>query len=311
MKPRIILIGNNTIAVNCLEYLTTQEIEILAVLPELSDSGVDSWQKSLKLAAQNFGLNVVQPLSLRDKKFLLMLEEWSPEFIFSIQCRRILKPELIHIPKYGVINLHFAFLPKYRGCYPIAWALINGEKEAGVTLHYIDEGIDTGDIIAQKKVKIESTENARQLFDKCTDAGLNLFKKEIGTILKKKNKCIPQENSKAVYYSISSLDFKHKQISWDKHFISLYNWIRAFIFPPFQYPHTFFGDVCVEIVSLYSFNNLYVGEPREIVQVNNSSITVSALEGNIVIKELKVNNTIFSSGEFCDKFKLKKGDFFR
>jgi dTDP-4-amino-4,6-dideoxygalactose transaminase/methionyl-tRNA formyltransferase len=315
MKPKIVLIGNNTIAVNCLEYLSTQDVDIVAVIPEPSDNCEEGWQKSLKLAAKNINLNILQPKSLQDTLFLSSLSALSPDFIFSVQCRRILKSDFIKIPKYGVINLHFAYLPKYRGCYPIAWALINGEKEAGVSLHYIDEGIDTGDIIAQDIVKISSSETARQLFDKCTAAALDLFKKEFSKIINRTNKRMPQDNNSAIYYSINSLNFKDKNIVWEKNFISLFNWLRAYIFPPFQFPCTSFRNgsevkVDVEIVSISSVNNIDVGLPGEIIKADSTGITVSALDGNVVVKELKVGDKIFSSAEFIYHFRLKKGDFF-
>ena len=308
MKKRIIVLGNNTIAVECLKHLLTQNtVEVVAVGPDFSDLGEDSWQKSLRKAAQESNLNILNKLNFTEPNFLEKIISLKPDFIFSFQCRKILTKELIDIPKYGVINLHFAMLPKYGGCYPISWALLNGEKTAGVTLHYIDEGIDTGDIIAQKPVDIKDDETARELFDKCTDFGLELFKKELQNILELKNRRIPQDNEKALYYPKGSLNFKENRVDWNKNCIQLYNWIRAFIFPPFQYPYFKINNEKIEIVSVYAINNTDVRKIGEVAEVGKKGIIVSAKNGNIIIERLKNNEKILSAFDFTEKYGISKG----
>jgi len=308
MKKRIIVLGNNTIAVECLKHLLTQNtVDVVAVGPDSSDSGKDGWQKSLRKAAQESNLNTFNKLNFADRDFLEKVTPLKPDFIFSFQCRRILTKDLIDIPKYGVINLHFAMLPKYGGCYPISWALLNGEKTAGVTLHYIDEGIDTGDIIAQEPVDIGDNETARELFDKCMDFGLELFKKELQNILELKNRRIPQDNEKALYYPKNSLNFKENKVDWNRNHIELYNWIRAFIFPPFQYPYFKINNEKIEIVSVYAVNNIDVRKIGEVGKVDQKGITVSAKDGNILIKRLKNNEKILSAFDFAKKYGIEKG----
>lgn len=304
---RIVLIGNNTIAVECLEYMVKQGTDVVAVLPEPGDRGEDGWQKSLRKAGSSRGLNVLRPRSLTDSEFLDELRRISPDIIFSVQCRRILKRELISIPKHGVINLHLSMLPRYRGCYPIAWAVINGEKETGVTLHYIDEGIDTGDIISQQPVEIKGNDTARHVFDRCVQTGLDLFRNEFRSIMEGSNQRRQQDDTKSLYYPIGSLDFKDNSVRWDRNHITLHNWIRGFTFPPFQYPHFIHNNRKVEIVSLSGVSSMDAGKPGEVVDTGPQDLTVSALGGNISIGKVRLGEEVIDASLFARNHGIGKG----
>ena len=235
-KKRIALLGKNDASVIALDILSKEDVEIVLVSPNNSDSGEDNWQKSLKKRAQELKLNVKQFPKIKDNISIEYLKSLDIDFIFSVQYDQIVNQKIIDTAKFGAINLHFAPLPRYRGVSPIAFALINGEKEFGVTLHYMDPGVDTGDIINQIFFDISNIENARSLYDLSVEKALQLFENELGNILFLKNKRIPQDNTKALYYSHGSINFKENKINFNKDTNNLYNWIRAFIFPPFQYP---------------------------------------------------------------------------
>ena len=299
---KAMLFGNNSIAVDSLEILSESNVEICAVVPENIDNGTDGWQKSLKKATNKYGYRILQADKLTDKNFIQSVEEINPDIIFSVQCRRILKRELINIPKHGVINLHLSLLPKYRGCYPITWALINGEKYSGATLHYIDEGIDTGDIIAQKEFEISERDNGRIVFEKASSCGVELFKENIDKIIGLNNKRIKQDEKFALYYPFNSIDFKKNEIDWNTNFITLFNWIKAFIFEPFQYPFFLYKGKKIEILSVKSYNNLDFQKPGDIVKIDDC-LTISAIGGNIVIDKIKYNNNEISSTKLKDLFK--------
>lgn len=235
-KKRIALFGKNTASVIALELLLNKEVEIVLVSPNNSDNGENTWQRSLKRRAEELKLNVRQFTKIKDNYVIEYLRSLDIDFIFSIQYDQIVNQNVIDSAKFGAINLHFAPLPRYRGVSPIAFALINGEQEFGVTLHYMDPGVDTGDIINQRFFNINNIENARSLYDLSVDNAVKLFEDELDKILLLKNKKIPQDNTKALYYSHGSINFKENKINFNKDTNSLYNWIRAFIFPPFQFP---------------------------------------------------------------------------
>ena len=215
---------------------------------------------------------------------------YEDDFIFSFQYDQIINQEVIDVPKYGAINLHFSPLPKYRGVSPIAWALINNEKTYGVTLHYMDPGIDTGDIISQELFEIESIKNARELYDKCEELGTILFKKSLKKLLNGNFKRVAQDNSEGIYYSKNSIDFNKSEIEFNKSTFMLYNWIRAFIFPPFQFPKFQYNGKWVEVCAVKPiYNKNKFEKPGSLINNNSGKFLFSTQDCYI---ELITKNNI-------------------
>ncbi len=228
-NPKIVVMGKNKIAWECSKFLLEQKENIVGVVV-----GGKAWQESLETFAKENNLPYWNFEKINSPEAVQKLKELEPDFIFSFQFDQILKKQVIEIPNKGCINLHFAFLPNYRGCHTIAKAMLNKEQFHGVTLHYMVEGIDSGNIISQKKVKIEKQWTARNLYDKLTEEGVNLFK-ETWPLLKEE-KIEPKTQGKNFsYYDQNSVNYKelakldlNKFDSWQ---------IKAMIFPPFQYPY--------------------------------------------------------------------------
>lgn len=145
-RIKVLYFGGNRAGIECLSGLLTWGVEINAVVVRAADSGMDTWAPSLKKFAAGKKLNIFQPENPNDMSSLEFYKSLDFNYLISVQYDKILKDAVLSLPKEGAINLHFAPLPKYRGCYPIPWAIIEGNA-AGVTLHWMDKGIDTGDII--------------------------------------------------------------------------------------------------------------------------------------------------------------------
>lgn len=165
------LAGNKPLTQLCADYLTSEGIEYVRCL---------------------------------DRKGLPELYTDTSLIFISLQFDAIIKPDKFASSE--LFNIHFSLLPKYRGCYPTAWALINNETETGATLHKIDAGIDTGDIIAQHEVEILPTDGNKQVYPKCTDAGFALFKEWLPKLLSGDYSATPQPTCDE-YYTRDSLDF--------------------------------------------------------------------------------------------------------
>lgn len=247
---RVAVLGKNTIAVKATEILTDNGgCEIAFVSPNNSDSAIDSWQLSFKKYAELKNLPVKPIRKIKSEESISFLISQHLDFIFSFQYDQIINQDVIDTAKFGAINLHFAPLPRYRGVSPVGLAMLNGENEFGVTIHYMDPGVDTGDIICQKPFDMTSLKNARELYDLCLLKGLELLEENLDEILDLRNTRLPQDNSKALYYPAGFLDFKKNMITWNKDTWSLYNWVRAFIFPPFQFPLCEFAGKVFEITA--------------------------------------------------------------
>lgn len=178
--------------------------------------------EELKVYAKNNGI----PLLMHTKDLALPYADIGVSHGYS----QIISPELLQMFPKGIINIHGALLPQYRGGNVLNWVLVNDEKETGVTIHYMDEGIDTGDIIAQVKIPIKKTDTAKTLRDKLNKNAGILFEKTWKLIKKDKIKRIPQDESKANYWPArkpkdGKIDFKKMN---DK---QIYNLVRALVNP--------------------------------------------------------------------------------
>jgi len=232
LSQKVVLCGEKLIANRCLDCLIARDdTEVAAIIASETD-----WQADLVgwASRHNVPVYVGNVNKYRDE-----LAEIAPDFLFSIQYRPLVKEPILRIPTRGCFNLHFGLLPRYGGCYPVAWAILNGEKRAGVTLHQMSPRFDEGDIIAQKSVNIDQCTTARQLFDKLTDVGSTLFKSAYPNLIAGQIVAKPQDITQRLYYSKDSIDFeKDSQIDWGKPGLEVQRRICAFSFEPFQLPTT-------------------------------------------------------------------------
>ena len=143
------------------------------------------------------------PIYITDKinnqKYFLLFKKLKPDLIASLYWRRIIDYKIINTAKKGAINIHYALLPKYRGFASLNWAIINNEKEAGVTLHYLAKEVDNGDIVAQQSFEIKETDTIRDLFVKADKIALELVRSYIPLIEKNKAPRIKQDENNALY----------------------------------------------------------------------------------------------------------------
>jgi len=155
VKNLCVFIGGKQIGANCLRQLLQRGVRPRLVIGNLDDDGKDkSWHESLVKAAKQARLPTIEKRKVREPAILERIKNIQPEIIFCIGGMQIIPPEVLAIPRLGTLNVHPALLPKYRGRYSTAHAIFNGEKTTGVTVHWMDEGIDSGPIILQEKIKI-------------------------------------------------------------------------------------------------------------------------------------------------------------
>ncbi len=273
----VVVLGKNKICVETTKIMMENErIKIAGVVPCRDDSGKDSWQPSIKKFALDNDLPLYYFDNISSNKTLGALKRLDIDFMLSFQFDRILPERIINTARHGSTNLHFSPLPKSRGVSPIAWALYNGEDVYGVTLHYIDPGIDTGDIIGQVLFNIESVKSARELYDLCTTKGIELFRNSLDDVLDNRIKRVPQDHKDASCYPRGSFDFHDNIIDFNSTTRQLYNWCRAYIFPPFQHPLVKIGSSLQKILSaepVYTRNRFE--PPGKIAEKSGNSILVA------------------------------------
>jgi methionyl-tRNA formyltransferase len=239
--------GKNRLAVECARVVVEAGDRIVLAVLDPGDDGDDSWQPSFRKAAEAADFPTFAPSDVSSPTAVARLAAVRPELIFSFQYAQILRPPVIALAQVATLNLHYGPLPRYRGVAPIAWALINGESATGVTLHHVDPGVDSGDVVCAVNVPIARGDTGRSLYDKCTDAGIRLFTDWYPRLRAGAIPRIPQNPSDVLYYNRHSIDFRDRAIPWHTDVERLANWIRAFIFPPYQYPTFRCGDLTLEV----------------------------------------------------------------
>lgn len=226
MKPLICVAGQNSIAVNGLQLVAERYPDYrICYIPSSADKGLNHWQPSLINKANELGIKRVTLEEMYDEEALIFI---------SLQYSEIIKTGKFRSK--ALYNLHFSKLPMYKGVYPAIHAIMNGESESGVTLHYIDDGIDTGDIIAQRIVPIDIHDTARDLYLKQASHAYQLFQMHVDSLVKGNCSCYPQSPIGASYYSKSSIKLSDFQFDLNKTAFEIHNQFRALSFREYQMP---------------------------------------------------------------------------
>lgn len=177
----------------------------------------------IKVVANENNIPVLTPTSL--KKEYESILSYKPDIIITCAYGLIIPKEILDFPLYGCINVHASILPKYRGASPISKAIYDGEKETGITIMYMDENIDTGDIISSRSIPIENDDNLESLTNKLSVLGSNLLIETIPRIFMKNNERIKQDDSLASY--VSMLTKEDEKLDFNKKTIDIHNHIRS------------------------------------------------------------------------------------
>ena len=181
-NKKIIVFGCQQIAVDCIDNIVKKGGQIAAIVTyELPMDKVYGYASVYDIA-KKYKIPIYEPEKI-NKQFIAQVKRIKPDLILSIYYRKILPKTLIEIPKLGCVNIHPSLLPYYRGPIPTVWALLNGESKIGVTIHYIDEGIDTGPIIDQKELIIKDSYTGFDLNNKIMREGYKLLMKNLKAIL--------------------------------------------------------------------------------------------------------------------------------
>lgn len=264
----ICIAGKNNIAVDVLEYLYNNEICELGITCNKTETGIDSWQRSLRLAATRLGVKEYLLNELYDIEELIFL---------SLEYDRIIRPELFRTTR--LYNIHFSLLPKYKGMYTSAAPILNGDQFTGVTLHKIDCGIDTGDIIAQKRFKIMNNYNCRDVYLQLIKTGTDLVIEKLDDILVDRVIASPQPWERSTYYSKKYIDYSDLKIDINQTALGIQNQIRAFTFREYQMPRVkgyyIVGSKIMTIRSKMS--------PGAVIFENNIIMVLATVDYNIIL----------------------------
>lgn len=233
---RIVFMGTPDYSVKTLEALYKAGHDIVGVFAQ-PDKPVGRKRiltpPPVKVCAESLGLPVFQPDTLRDGTALEVLKELAPEIIVVVAYGKILPKEILELPAHGCVNGHASLLPKYRGASPIQWCIVCGEKETGVTVMQMDEGMDTGDIISTARVEIGAEETAEELFERLSVVSAELMKETLVSIQNGTATRTAQCEVEATYAPI--LKKEMAQLDFNNTAEEIYNAVRGYYSWPCAY----------------------------------------------------------------------------
>ncbi|CAM4297203.1 methionyl-tRNA formyltransferase [Saccharibacillus endophyticus] len=286
---RIVFMGTPQFAVSCLEALLESECNIVAVVtqPDRPQGRKKVLTPSpVKEAALKHHLPVLQPERMRNKEAVEELASFHPDLIVTAAYGQILPKSLLEVPELGCVNVHGSLLPAYRGGAPIQRSIINGETKTGITLMYMAEGLDTGDMIAVEEVEITDEDTSGTLFEKMGAAGAALLKRELPRLLEGRVDAQPQDESLATY--APNLTRQDEMIDWTRSSREIFNQVRGL--SPFSGGYTLWTDEVFKIweVERPEENGPEAGAaPGTVLDVNNKAIVVACGDGAVRLTKVQ------------------------
>lgn len=305
---KIIFMGTPDFAKESLEAVYNAGHEILTVVtnPDKKQGrGMKLKPSPVKEFALEKDLNIMQPEKVRkNEEFINAIKKINPDVICVVAYGKILPKEILEIPRYGCVNVHGSLLPKYRGAAPIQWAVLNGDKETGITTMYMDEGMDTGDMILKEKVEIGEDETTGELWDRLSKVGGNLLVRTLNEIEKGN---APRTKQGDEFSLAPMIDKKMAKIDWEKKTAKeIKNLVRGL--NPIMGAYTFLEGKKIKFwkVDVINIDKLDVKEEK----LNNGTVLVSNPKDGLLIKAKDgVIKVIEIQGENAKK--MPTSDFLR
>ncbi len=303
---QIVFFGTPQFAIPSLKALIASGNKVLAVVTQSDKRRGRLGNPSpppVKELAVSENIKVLQPEKINSPLFIEELSRLEPDIIVVVAYGKILPPRILNLPRLGCINVHASILPKYRGAAPIQWAIINGEKETGVTTMLMDEGLDTGDIFLQERIKIEEEDNSETLAKKLSELGASLLIKTIEGLDLGNLNPVPQHGTPSYAPVLKKEDGR---INWNMIATDIWNFVRGMY--PWPGAFTNLNTERLKIINVKPIQGQ--GIPGRIESISNKLI-IGTGNGLIEIIEIQPEGKrIMNAKEFIIGRRLKEGDFF-
>jgi len=284
---RIVFFGTPSFALPPLETLIQGPDEIVAVVTQPDREkgrGRKVIASPVKELALQKRLSILQPEKVKEVSFQEKLRSFGADLFVVAAYGQILPKTILSLPRYGAINIHASLLPKYRGAAPIAWAILNGEKETGVTTMLMDEGMDTGDILLQSEILIHGDETTETLQDRLALSGAQLLSETLERMKKEEIHPKPQDHSKASYAPM--LKKEDGQIDWTKGAGEIDRQVRAF--HPWPGAYTEWQGQILKIYKGDVREGKGAGKAGTVLWVGTDFIEIETGKGSYLLKEVQL-----------------------
>jgi len=288
---RIVFAGTPKFSVKSLSVLNQSEHEVIAVYcqPDRPKGrGKVLTACPVKVCAKANNLLVIQPEDLKDKQSQTRLALLNPDVMVVAAYGQILPKSILEIPKLGCLNIHASLLPRWRGAAPIERAILKGDKETGISIMKMNEGLDTGDILLDKKCTISNHETAQTLHDTLSNIGANAILETLNMLPTLKAR--PQQNNEATYAEKVTKD--EAQIDWHQSAEKISRVIRAFNPRPIAYTNAMakqFKNRVLRIIEAEIVNRQTTNSPGEVIKYDKDVCYIATSNGVINLKKVQLS----------------------
>ncbi|MEE1028512.1 MAG: methionyl-tRNA formyltransferase [Agathobacter sp.] len=308
---RVIFMGTPDFAVGTLEEIIRAGHKVVLVVtqPDKPKGRGKAMQYTpVKECALAHGIEVFQPVKVKEPENIEVLRKYEPDIIIVAAFGQIVPKSILDMPKYGCVNVHASLLPKYRGAAPIQWAVINGDEVTGVTIMRMNEGIDTGDMIAKKTVRLAEDETGGSLFDKLAQVGAQLCVETMEMIEAGKVEYIPQNNEEATHTSMIRKELG--LIDWNRPAVEIERLIRGLNPWPSAYTQLSGKTFKIWKARVVSDENTY--EPGCICRIDKEGMYVQTGEGILLLTEVQMEGKKrMEASAFLRGYQVEEGSFFK
>jgi len=283
---KIIFMGTPDFAVASLNALLKGPDHVVAVVSQPDKKqgrGKKLAAPAVKQAALEAGIPVLQPEKIKTTEFLDDLRSYEPDLIVVAAYGRILPPSILNLAPMGCINVHGSILPRYRGAAPIQWAVINGDKHAGVTIMQMDEGMDTGDILHIAAIEVDENETAGGLFWKLAELGGTALLDTIEKLKDKEIIPIPQNHKEASHAPMLSKDDGH--LDWNQPATTIHNRIRGL--DPWPCAFSFLDQQRLRLFVPEVVHMDSNSQPGTVIRADKTGLLISTADNCLLIHELQ------------------------
>jgi methionyl-tRNA formyltransferase len=293
---RILFMGTPDFAVPCLEILDKKHeiIGVFTKVDKINKRGKKIEYLPVKQYAIDKNIPIYQPNSLKDEETKNIIKELNPDLIVVVAYGKIIPKDIIDMPKFGIINVHSSLLPRFRGAAPINAALMAGDEKSGVTIMYVAEGLDTGNIILAKETPITEEDNFETLHDRLKFLGAEALDEAVNLIEKEENESIPQDDSLATF--VKPFKKEDLKIDWNKSKEEIFNFVRGI--SPVPCAWTMDEDKLLKVYEVKKYDKVYEnGVNGEIVdKIKGKGPVVKVMGGSLIITSAKPESKKILSG---------------
>lgn len=304
---RIVFMGTPDFSVPALEALVKGGHQVIAAVTQPDKPkgrGKAVLMTPVKEKALEMGIPVYQPVKVREPEFVKTLADLAPDVIVVVAFGQILPKSILEIPRYGCVNIHASLLPKYRGAAPIQWAVIDGEKETGVTTMFMNEGLDTGDMLEKEVVPLDPKETGGSLHDKLSAVGGRLILSTLKGLEDGTLKGTPQTDEGSCYAKM--LKKSLGDIDWTMDGAAIERLIRGL--NPWPSAYTSLHGKTLKIWDADVTDREYGVEPGTVAEVSKDQLIIQTGKGSLSVRSLQLEGKKrMDIQDFLRGYSLEKG----